>query len=938
MLKNAILFPPSGQFWAQCARQLINLMQYDSHFIKGSGETLSTLDFSALRVIVPVFEHAQLLTSAMSAELGAHFIPPRINTLSAWLSMQIPEQNEFKSIVKPISEGERVMMLYAQLREHAWLKKLFSARKNTDLLPLAQTLITLSDELTQAMLPQVLCDGIEQVQQVWHQALAAVPFPMSAQQMLSDEAQLVWQIWTSQLDGQDAISVRFHQMLRLAEMSADPLLWINSVMPEGLDQYFLKAYANKNPVQIISLDWRATALSSIFSTAWQEVVDVADVVKTADEFDANFLAISHASKVTLNHVSTIAADSLEQEAQWGAQIIVDWLQQGKSTVALIAQDRVVARRIRALLDRAQVHVSDETGWKLSTTRAAAALAAWFDVVTTRADTVLFLDLLKSPYFEPDNMSGFDEKSTWVMAIEMALLRENVVGGWDAIANTIRTTLNVSSEYVALVERLKRIAARFSEKKRLADWLELTQQTLGELGILDRWQQDSAGQQLAQLLEKLNEDCAQLSEIFSFSEWRSFINLQLESTSFLGEKSDSRVVMLPLNGARLRRFDAVLIAGCDATHLPSQPKEMLFFTNTVRRECGLATREHRQRQQLRDFAEVLLTNSEIVLSWQRQQHGENNPVSPWIERLNLCLQRRGLTQLDVRHVQLTSQTLPVITSQQPRPVAPNLQPATLSASGYNSFMVCPYQFFATRMLGLFSLDTLSDRPEKRDYGTWLHAILKTYHDTLKKQSDAYPKEKQETLLREISQTMFIDILQERPAALGFSIRWGKVIPAYVAWSQRFIESGWKFEMGEVWLEKQLEWDEGKITLRGQVDRIDKNQEGEYAVLDYKTNPVSALNKKIRDAEDQQLPFYGLLAEQFEQSSMIISSAYYVALEMTNEKVADVNATNYLVRKQNLKKSIIHNMTEIGRGAALLAQGINQVCQYCDVRGLCRKGAW
>jgi ATP-dependent helicase/nuclease subunit B len=33
----------------------------------------------------------------------------------------------------PPSESERLMQLYAQLREHGWLKKMFSARRNADL-------------------------------------------------------------------------------------------------------------------------------------------------------------------------------------------------------------------------------------------------------------------------------------------------------------------------------------------------------------------------------------------------------------------------------------------------------------------------------------------------------------------------------------------------------------------------------------------------------------------------------------------------------------------------------------------------------------------------------------------------------------------------------------------------------------------------------------
>jgi ATP-dependent helicase/nuclease subunit B len=908
-----------------CARSLIGTMRPNGVFYNDSSSSLPITDYSELRVIVPAFEHAQLLTRAMAEELGGCFIPPRINTLSAWLSMQMP----LPDVPQPIAESERLMALYAQLREHAWLKKMFLAHKNTDLLPLAQTLITLSDELTQAMLPLVLGQGFEQATQVWHQALSSLPMKHA----LSDEAQLVWKIWTSQLDGIDAISLRFQQMLRLAETATDALLWINPVKPKGLDHLFLIAYAKKSPVQIISLDWRAAALPNLLSTAWREVIETcAEEFKgdkfKGDEFDTAALSLRN----NLTHVSTIAADSLEKHAQFAAQTIVDWLQQGKKSIAIIAQDRVAARRIRALLERAQVHVADETGWKLSTTRAAAVIAAWFEVGATRADTLMLLDLLKSPYFQPASMLGYDEKSTWLMIIERALLRANVVGGWDAIIYALE---QAPPECIALIEQLKRSMLGYTGRKNLLAWLKITQQAFDEFGILLHWKEDEAGLQVVQLLERLGEDCAQLSDTFSFSEWRRFVDFQLENTSFQIKKFDQRVVMLPLNGARLRHFDAVLMAGCDAAHLPSQTEEVLFFTNAVRRECGLATREERLRQQLRDFSELLSSNPEVVLSWQHQRHGEDNPVSPWIARLNLSLLRFGLNPLEMRQVQLVTQSLPAIKPQQPRPIAISLRPVTLSASGYNSFLACPYQFFATRMLGLSSLDTLSDMPEKRDYGGWLHAILKTYHDTLKAQPDRYPNDKQEALLRQISETMFGDILQKSPAALGYSVRWQKAIPAYIAWSQQHTQAGWQFEMGEVWLEKKLDWEGQSITLRGQIDRIDKNQAGEFAVLDYKTNPASILRNRLKDAEDHQLPFYGLLAEQ---ETKIISFGHYVALEMTSEKLTEVVAKNYSTWQENLKASIIKNVTAIGQGAGLPAQGVTQVCQYCEVRGLCRKGAW
>ena len=85
----------------------------------------------------------------------------------------------------------------------------------------------------------------------------------------------------------------------------------------------------------------------------------------------------------------------------------------------------------------------------------------------------------------------------------------------------------------------------------------------------------------------------------------------------------------------------------------------------------------------------------------------------------------------------------------------------------------------------------------------------------------------------------------------------------------------------------------------------------------------------------MPFYGLLAES---DQIKISAAHYVALEKTADKTDHVSAADYANWQQELRTAIISNFTAIGQGAVLPAQGTNQVCKYCDVRGLCRKGAW
>ncbi|MES2073304.1 MAG: PD-(D/E)XK nuclease family protein [Pseudomonadota bacterium] len=904
------LIAASSQFWPQAASRFVQAASRHQ-WVAGPG-----CDYSAIRVIVPTFEHAQLFLKALAQEVAGNFIPPRINTVFAWLEMLPPAP----ATPRATAASERLMGLYAGLRQHAWLKKLFSARRNTDLLPLAQTLLSLSDELTLALLPTVQA-GKEDIQQRWHAALAQMPPP--TQKILSEEAQLVWTIWQSQLDDSDATVQRFQKLMQIARQASENLVWISPTAPDAMEDAFLGAYAKKKDVLPFLLDWRDQVLAQPYAPAWPSMMET--VANQPQQFALEVADTSH--------IRLCETGSLEDEAQQGAQTIINWLQAGKQDIAVIAQDRVVARRIRALLERAQVLVADETGWKLSTTRAAAAIAAWFEVIATRADTIALLDLLKSPYLSVLSAAGADstdnanaDKADQVMHIELALRKANVIGGWDAIL----ASLNSAPQERQWIAGLARLAAGFAARRSLPEWSASTLQTLDALNMQAAMQADNAGAQIIKLLQALSEDCRHMDAAFSFAEWLAFINLQLESAPFIVGRPDKRVMMLPLNGARLRSFDAVLLVGADAAHLPSQPQEVLFFTNTVRRECGLVTREARQRQQLRDFAELLLSNPEVVLSWQGHLDGEHNPLSPWLAQLNLTLQRSGQAPLAMHTAVIPRQALHAMAPVQPRPSAPQLTPATLSASGYISLIACPYQFFAGRMLGLAAIDTLSDMPEKKDYGDWLHAILKKYHDALLAQP--VPEAEREALLRAISLQQFERILQQSPAALGYSVRWEKVIPAYVAWANQREQEGWQFELGEAWRERNLSWPDGAVLLRGRIDRMDKNPLGEYAVLDYKTKTQIALSKRLKDGEDHQLPFYGLLAD------VPVTTASYVALELERGKTGAAEAKDYTEWAEALESAIVTNMQGIQRGAPLPAQGTESVCQYCDVRGLCRKGAW
>jgi ATP-dependent helicase/nuclease subunit B len=900
-----LLISPNADFWIVVARH-INEQQLAL----------------AQHIIVPTFSHAQCLKTAMVAQSPGVRLAPPIHTLDAWLALH--------STQAAPANSQRMMSLFAQLREHAWLTDLFGAADALDLLPLANTLLTLFDELSAALVPTCLPTvQAGQLDQRWQQAMQQLALP--ARQLLSEEAQLVWTLWKAQIDNDDPAYIRQCALMHLAQHAKCPLLWIHPVPPDPMQQAFLQAYARRQPVCVITLDWRASVLPPLYVRAWPELVagpGANDIHETddTDDTDDTDSADAGGSELALSTgvIALCPAADLEQEARQGAQSILNWLQSGKTRLALVAQDRVVARRIRALLERAQVIVADETGWKLSTTRAAAVLAAWFEVVNSQADVMAVLDFLKSPFV----WMYWRDKSDWLIQLEMILRRQNVQGGWNGILQSLPPSFSAEP----LIE-LKSLAQQFTGCKSLTQWNDLTQTMLEQLGMKAALAQDLAGQQVLALLANISAANHEQSARFHLPEWHACVSLEMEATPFVAAHQDQRVVMLPLNGARLRRFDAVLMVGCDSIALPSQAPEILFFANAVRRELGLATREARQQQQLRDFAEILLSGADVLLSWQQFKNGEPNTCCAWLERLQLVLAREHLPPLPQVRPPPNLQRLLSKPTLAPQPSAPDLLPKKLSASGYQKFLACPYAFFARQMLHLSQDDVFSDLPEKRDYGDWLHGILYQYHEQLRLE----PTQDRQVLLSAISAQKFEQELQRGAGALGFYVRWQQTMPRYLEWAGQ--QAGqWQYQEGEQQRERLVTWGTGQepgpgqvacqVVLHGRLDRIDQDSNGERKIIDYKTIGASDLRNKLK-GEDQQLTFYGLLEPEAAQA---------VFLSLDKKKIDIVCVDDFPERRQRLEQHILHSMQALQAGAVLPANGNASACEYCEMGGLCRKGAW
>lgn len=958
-------FPPGPAFLEQAATATWYFLDHCGPAAAGA------------HVVVPTAAQipgVRLALDAAARAAGQPRLLPRVLTLGHWLLDLPPDLEAEPAPVR--SHAARLLAVQQAIRGQDWLRRAFGAQTEGAAWGLAQTLLSISDELSARWLEDAAIrddddiDGDDRaalLQGALHRTYAHL-----SERFLGQEAQIVLAFWQMLSGPDDPLPARRRALQRLAQQVAGPVVWIGPTPPEPVEARFLAQAGEQVPTLEVGYDWTGGSTDAdggpdwygTLLALWPEARRAAPVEDGEEEpADASPPAIPDTLPAERPRVRVIGSARFEDEATAAADQLVQWLNEGRRHVALVAHDRVVARRARALLARAGAPVRDETGWKLSTTRAAAALMRWFDVLARDGDTAALLDLLKSPFCLP----GFAHRGSAIALMERQIRRDTITGGWARLRHlfaerasaTVATVVDAETMAADEAQRTARAAARTliatladeaaawprgMAQKPLTVWLARLDATLDALDMRTPLAADDAGRQMLDALARLAElpdDETGAHATLSQQEFRAMLSALLESVAYKepSAPSQSRITILPLNGARMRRFDGVVIVGCDDAQLPSSAAELMFFSNQMRRELGLEDREARFAQQARDLAEVLLNNDDVVMTWQRfGGRGEPHHVSGWIERLSACCARAG-APIEASIAPRLHDTF-ARPGHMPAPVAPERVPARWSAQAYNMLRRCPYQFFAARMLGLAGLEAVNDDLEKRDIGNLLHRVLLQYHQEIA-EADERDTTRRLARLRQVSDTVFGALMAEDGNAIGYYRRWCEVLPSYVDWQAAREAEGWTWRAGEFDVSVDVAMPDGvPLRLAGRIDRLDKGPGGAHAVLDYKTQPASRLRKKAGDAEeDCQLPFYGLLrADAVAGSWVALEGVKHGGKDSAAAAQREVALPEFQAAVTWLERQLRHDVGRLRDGAKLPAFGDAAACTYCEARGLCRKGFW
>ncbi|MHB1176444.1 MAG: PD-(D/E)XK nuclease family protein [Sulfuriferula sp.] len=876
-------------------------------------------DLSHACVLVPNFHAARRLEQALAMHGRLPFlIPPRITTFPAWAAT-VP-------ISAPLlPDSHRAALLYQALKASGRFD-------SADLWGVCDELLRLFDELTlhAVHLPDSLTAFTEQLRAAYQARRG---------RGLDFEARLIHELWYALADdargAQDAAARYALQLAALAETAARPLFVVGLPGYSPLEQACLDRYAQRQALVYLTPDTHSAVLD-VLEAAWPADPHALPIKQRAQAL-RNTQPISPLS----GRLACFGAVSLEQEAQACATQVRLWLAEGKQRITVIVQDRLSARRARALLERAQILVADETGWTLATTAASTILMRWLEALTGGFRFEDVLDLLKSPYLLADQDASSRRQAAW--QLESALRRHGPATGLNGLKTRVRSLAEHSAALNAL-EHLQQAATVLPQRTELtlADWLARLANSLNALGAYDRLLRDAAGQQVLALLARREQELLPDNGRFQLAEFRRWLAGELERAVFVDTSIDSPVVFTHLAATRLRDFDAALILGADAAHLPGNTSASVFFNQRVRWELGLPTQDDSVQQSQYDLIQLIANVAQIRVLWRARQDGEHNPISPWFERLQTLHQLAWHDDLAdtclaelLPHAQVIAPApapLPVPTGV-PRPALDTTQvPSRISVSAYNSLLDCPYQYFARQVLRLNALDEISSELAKADYGQLVHAILHRFHQ-MHPVATGTAAEVLTSDLRELTEEAFAPVLADDYFAHAWQHRWTAQIPHYVAWQLAREQEGWRWQAGEIDATRTFDLDNGEhITLYGRLDRVDSLQMSR-AVLDYKTGNTAGLKDKAKNpGEDAQLSAYALLlGDDVGQAAFIALDGKQkietVPLDAEPDAAADATGVR-----------LIAMFGQLHSRAPLPAQGADKVCAWCEMRGLCRKDYW
>ena len=898
-----------------------------------------------------------LINAAKTAGIQ-HLLLPTITSLQDWVWQQdTPAQSV-------ISETNKQLLLVEAIRQSP------SLFQTNNAWPLAKELVNLFNECTLAQIP--LQEGEHALREMLQKSYR---YPTADITNISRESEIVYRLWRAyreQIEARGWIEpIDYYCRWLIGHQQDKTALHYFVVGKHRLcaaEAIFLQQLAKSHHVSIYSpklFDSQHAAHHHphlrFFDDIKYEGTDcdtreqALDIIY--DRSNHTYDRIQQLKSTVSNNIfqdwlSLYTCNSIESHVSAVCLQAKKWLIEEKHSIGIVVNDRLLARRIRAVLEEQGIQPTDLGGWTLSTTSAATSIEVLLDAIERNFKKDSLLDLLSSPFLlkNTDLESPYPEQ---VFELRK-LLKKHRNTASDSLESMIELTTQYfetqNIEYTELRQTLevtKSACTALQDCQQFGEYelsllSDLLISALKALGIYQALIKDNAGKQLIDTLETHIQSTRNSSIKISWKEWRQWLRDLFEHNYFIPEGTDKRVTLCGFEHTDTMRFNAVIIAGVEENRLTNSKNHRTFFNEKVCHELRLPTSHETNAINFVRFRQLLQQSNAVLLSAEIESHGEPQEISSWVKLLNLFCEQTYASSLEnselealiqaYKEFKQSEQDFTENKTLQPQPTAPaELIPTRISATQYQSLIDCPYQYFAKYVLELRDQETADDF-EASDFGMLVHQSLYEFHfSTANKTTLAFNTDNRDMLnkqLSDISTAIFMHAAFPKAVKQGWLQRWLSNAPAYIEWALQRAED-WRAVRGESAIQTTLN---EQFTLYGKIDRIDSDTQ-HFAVVDYKTGSAKPSKKNVMNGELVQLPFYALLDEN-------IIQAEYLSLASQGEVKASVKLDEQVLTtlKSEHKHRLESVLNALLNETKLNAQGDEYTCERCDYHGLCRKEHW
>ncbi len=903
----------------------------------------------------PLADLSDVLVIAPGLHAGAA-LRAKIRTLSGRDAFIAPACHTVASLAGTLSGARRIREQRARLLLLDALRRHPAIAAGNDLWTLVEALLSLFRELDdqQATLPADADDLAARLRVAYGDGAPEVP--------LRREAQLVTTLWRAWVDGQ----------------GDTPWTGDAAVAAEALAQWragggavlFVAGLDRIPPVLAPTLD---RAVEDGWATVWlggpcamdATPPDAVHALATAAlppapghyAERAQTLHAAYPSPPDADAWAVLAADNPEHEARAVDLQVRLWWLAGHRRIALVTEDRKLARRVRALLARAGIPLADTVGWALSTTSAAASLERWLEAVEEEFRASPLLDVLKSPFCALDADRAAQLQDAWLFD-EGIVRNEQTARGLAAYRNAIRRRharlpdawgATVAERLLALVDRVEHAAAplqRYALGTRGVAPEELmaaVRESLARAGLATGFAGDAAGQRVLEEIDSMTSAAAGAETTMTWREWRAWLARTLEHATYRVAGSGDGVQLMSLAAAADGEFDALVIAGADDDHMPGRAVAHPFFNDGVRADLGLETWVDARALRAWQFRRALALAPRRLVTWCSEDMQARRLPSPWLAAMQTVAELAwdalpapqslaALARNDHALVRTHDDFPAPTTSTRPAPL-PGRIPLRWSATAHQELIDCPYRWFAARRLQLQAPDRVREAMTKQDFGKLVHRCLQAFHTDLPRLPGpfgaivtAQNRDDAERLLREIGVAVFAAEAPDDFIARTWLAAWTDAVPPLVGFEIERAAAGWRVVGGEHKFEREI----GAVTLHGRIDRLEQNEK-DRAVIDYKTGAIAS-RRAVADGENVQLTTYALAVDD-------VRELYFVGLDGAATGLPGGRASRPVDELLTLAAARIEALADaMQHGAMLPANGDAAACRYCAYDGLCRVGTW